>query len=172
MKKGYIQVYTGEGKGKTTAAMGLALRSVCAGHRVLMVQFIKGGGYSEQKAGEFLPGFVMEQYGRSCFIRREPDAQDYELAAKGLERLREAATDGEWDVVIADEINIALKYKLVSLEAVLDIVKNKSEGTELILTGRYAQPEILDAADLITEMREVRHYYTTQGVTARKGIEC
>ncbi|MDR1322557.1 MAG: cob(I)yrinic acid a,c-diamide adenosyltransferase [Gracilibacteraceae bacterium] len=170
MIKGYVQVYTGDGKGKTTAAMGLALRAVCAGKKVIMIQFIKGMAYSELRAPEFLPGFRIEQHGRDCFINRAPEQADIDCAVKGLARLREAASSGEYDVVIADEINIALYYKLFSVRDALDILNSRAEGTELILTGRRAPREIIDAADLVTEMKEVRHYYN-EGVLAREGIE-
>ena len=170
MEKGYVQVYTGNGKGKTTATMGLALRAVCAGRRVIVIQFIKGMAYSELRAPEFLPGFEIEQHGRECFINRNPEQEDIDCALKGLKRLRDVVTSGEYDVVIADEINIALHYKLFSVSDVLELIKGRDAGTEFILTGRKAPQEIIDAADLVTEMVEVKHYYNN-GVAARVGIE-
>jgi cob(I)alamin adenosyltransferase len=170
MEKGYVQVYTGDGKGKTTASMGLALRAVCAGKKVMMIQFVKGMDCSELRAPGFLPGFQVQQYGRNCFINRDPEQADIDCAVRGLNRLGEAAASGEYDVVIADEINMALYYKLFSVQDALDVLKNRAEGTELILTGRKAPREIIDAADLVTEMVEVKHYYKS-GVAAREGIE-
>jgi cob(I)alamin adenosyltransferase len=170
MAKGYVQVYTGDGKGKTTASMGLALRALCADKKVIMIQFIKGMAYSELRASEFLPGFRIEQYGRDCFINRNPEQADIDCAVRGLGRLREAASSGEYDIVIADEINMALYYKLFAAHEVLDILNSRAGGTEMILTGRRAPQEIIDAADLVTEMKEVKHYYN-EGVIAREGIE-
>ena len=170
MEKGYVQIYTGNGKGKTTAAMGLALRAVCAGGKVIMIQFIKGMEYSELSASKFLPNFEIEQYGRDCFITKEPERDDFECALRGFERLKEVIASGEYDIVIADEINIALFYNLIPFAEVLDMVNNKPENIELILTGRYAKKEIIDIADLVTDMQEIKHYYY-DGVEARKGIE-
>ena len=165
-----MHVYTGDGKGKTTAAMGLALRAVCAGKRVIMIQFMKGMQCSELHAPEYLPGFTIEQYGCDCFIDVVPAPEDYACAATGLDRFREVALSGNFDIVIADEINIALYYKLFSLADVLDILAHRSPGTELVLTGRNAPHELVDAADLVTEMVEIKHYYN-KGVGAREGIE-
>ncbi|QCX32649.1 cob(I)yrinic acid a,c-diamide adenosyltransferase [Caloramator sp. E03] len=170
MEKGYIQVYTGNGKGKTTAAFGLCLRAVCAGKKVYIGQFVKGMEYSELNAAKILPNFEIEQFGRGCFIRNEPSLEDFEAARKGLEKCKKIISSGEYDVVVLDEINIAMFYKLISVDEVLELIKLKAEKTELILTGRYAPQEIIDAADLVTEMREIKHYYT-KGVMARKGIE-
>ncbi|SKA82932.1 cob(I)alamin adenosyltransferase [Caloramator quimbayensis] len=170
MEKGYVQVYTGNGKGKTTAAFGLCLRAICAGKKVFIGQFVKGMEYSELKAVKLLPGLEIEQFGRGCFIRNEPSKEDFEAARLGLEKCKEVLKCGEYDVVVLDEINIAMFFKLVSVEEVLELIKLKAEKTELILTGRYAPQEIIDAADLVTEMREIKHYYT-KGVMARKGIE-
>lgn len=170
MEKGYVQVYTGNGKGKTTAAFGLCLRAICAGKKVFIGQFVKGMEYSELKAVELLPNLEIEQFGRGCFIRNEPSKEDFEAARAGLAKCKEVLKSGEYDVVVLDEINIAMFFKLISVEEVLELIKLKDEKTELILTGRYAPQEIIDAADLVTEMREIKHYYT-KGVMARKGIE-
>lgn len=168
--KGYVQVYTGDGKGKTTAALGLALRAVCAGKKVFMGQFVKGMEYSELKAMDYLPGFRMEQYGRDCFICDTPKKEDVEIAKRGLRKMSGIIKSGKYDVVIMDEVNIALHYDLFSLEEVLEIIKNKHEKVELIITGRYAKDEIIDIADLVTEMKEIKHYYH-KGVESRTGIE-
>ncbi|MGC9771023.1 cob(I)yrinic acid a,c-diamide adenosyltransferase [Fervidobacterium islandicum] len=169
-EKGYIHVYTGNGKGKTTAAFGLALRAVCAGKKVYIGQFIKGMKYSELDAPKYLANLVIEQYGRNCFIKNAPTEEDIRLAKEGLRRIREVLTSGEYDVVVMDEINVALYYGLFSVDEVLDLLKSKSEHVEVILTGRYAPQELVEIADLVTEMREVKHYYQ-KGVLARKGIE-
>lgn len=170
MEKGYIHIYTGNGKGKTTAALGLALRAACAGKKVYMGQFVKGMKYSEVKAEEYLPNFKIEQLGRSCFIDRVPEQADIDAAKSGLERCSELLSKGEYDVVILDEINIALYFKLFSVEDVLKMLEKRAPHIEIILTGRYAPKELIEIADLVTEMKEVKHYYT-QGVMARKGIE-
>lgn len=170
MNKGYVQVYTGNGKGKTTAAFGLALRAVCAGKKVFIGQFVKGMQYSELKVVEYLPDLEIEQFGRGCFIYDQPAAEDIKLARKGLERCQAILKEGRYDVVILDEINIAMYFKLFSVEAVLDMLTNRARHTEVVITGRYAPEEIINAADLVTEMKEIKHYYTV-GVEAREGIE-
>ena len=169
-EKGYIQVYTGNGKGKTTAALGLALRATCAGKKVYMGQFVKGMKYSELNAMNYLPDFVMERFGKNCFIYNDPTQDDIDRAVRGLKICEEVINSGKYDIVILDEINIALFYKLFSPEDVIKILDNKPEKTEIILTGRYAPQEIIDRADLVTEMAEIKHYYY-KGVKCRKGIE-
>lgn len=170
MKKGYIQIYTGNGKGKTTAAIGVAVRSLCAGRRVYMGQFIKSMKYNETKLDRVFDSFCIEQFGSGCFINREPEEKDIELAQRGLEHCREVLLSGEYELVILDELNVALYYKLVSLEEVLQLMEAKTEQTELIITGRYAPAELIERADLVTEMKEVKHYFH-EGVMARNGIE-
>lgn len=167
---GYVHVYTGNGKGKTTAALGLALRAVCAGKRVYMGQFIKGMEYSELKAVEYLPRLVIEQYGRGCFIRGAPDEKDVKLAKLGLSKAAEAIRSGAYDLVILDEINVAVYHGLLEAQEVIEVIANRPSDVEIILTGRYAPTEFIEIADLVTEMTEVKHYYT-KGVQARKGIE-
>jgi cob(I)alamin adenosyltransferase len=170
MEKGYIQVYTGNGKGKTTAALGLSLRAVCAGKRVFFAQFIKGMKYSELNAGNYLPGFSIKQYGRNCFICNSPEEEDIRLAREGLKECEGILASGEYDIIVLDEINIALYYKLFTVCEVIDMLDKRSEGVEVILTGRYAAEEIIEKADVVTEMKEIKHYYT-KGVVARTGIE-
>ncbi|MGI6747052.1 MAG: cob(I)yrinic acid a,c-diamide adenosyltransferase [Anaerovoracaceae bacterium] len=170
LKKGYIQVYTGNGKGKTTAALGLSLRSVCAGNKVFFGQFMKGQECSEKKAQLLLPGFTFEQFGNSDFIAGTPTEKDISCAEQGLKRIREVLVSEDYDIVVLDEINTALFFKLISVEEVLSILAIKPERTELVLTGRYAPPEIIDCADLVTEMNEIKHYYNI-GVDDRIGIE-
>lgn len=168
--KGYVQVYTGNGKGKTTAALGLALRAVCAGKKVFIGQFIKGMAYSELKCTEWLPNITIEQYGRDCFIRNDPTPQDIALASEGLKSAGLLLKTGNYDVFILDEVNVALYFKLFTEEEVLALMREKPSHVELILTGRYAPQSIIDQADLVTDMKEVKHYYQ-QGVKARNGIE-
>ena len=169
--KGYIQVYTGNGKGKTTAAFGLALRAAGARKSVFIAQFAKGQEYSEITAvREFLPSVIVHQYGLDCFIVNTPKQADIDEARKGLEEISAVISSGAFDVVILDEANIAVFYNLFTAKELLDILKRKPEKVEIIITGRYVCPEILEAADLVTEMNEVKHYYT-QGVQARVGIE-
>lgn len=170
MDEGYIQVYTGNGKGKTTAALGLSVRAVCAGKKVFFGQFVKGMKYSELDAVKFLPNFTMEQFGRNAFVIGKPTKADIELAKDGLKRMEEVLTSGEYDVVVMDEINIAIFFELFSVDEVLELIDKKAPQVELILTGRYAHEKIIDRADLVTEMKEIKHYYA-KGVQARKGIE-
>ena len=170
MGKGYIQVYTGNGKGKTTAALGLSLRAVCAGKKVFFAQFIKGMSYSELEAVKYLDGFSLRQFGKDCFIFKNPTEEDIRLAREGLKECTEILSSGKYDMVVLDEINIALYYKLFTVGEVIDMLDKKAEGVEVVLTGRYAPIEIIEKADLVTEMKEVKHYYT-HGVMARVGIE-
>lgn len=170
MNKGYIQVYTGNGKGKTTAALGISLRCLCAGNKVFFGQFMKGQNYSELKAPEYFPNLKMEQFGEATFIKGKPTADDIEAAKKGLRRMKEILTGGEYDIVVFDEINTALFFQLLEVDEVLELLDHKPEKTEVILTGRYAPQEIIDRADLVTEMKEIKHYYNA-GVNARVGIE-
>ncbi|MEO0136613.1 MAG: cob(I)yrinic acid a,c-diamide adenosyltransferase [candidate division WOR-3 bacterium] len=167
-----IQIYTGNGKGKTTAALGLALRALGHGRRVLMIQFMKGRiNYGELKAARFLKNFEIEQYGRPDFVDRDHPAKiDIELAKKGLERAKEAIKSRKYDIIILDELNVALDYGLISIKEVLELIKKIPKKTELIITGRY-MPEILGThADLISEIVEVKHYFQ-KGIRARKGID-
>lgn len=181
MEKGYIQVYTGNGKGKTTAALGVALRSVGNGFKVAILQFVKSPGfeYNEMKAFALISGIegyegkiIMEQFGTGCCCLHDsaPSSADFEGARKGLQRATQFITSGEYDVVILDELNIALWLKLLDLQEVLTLLKNKPENVEVIVTGRHAPEEILEMADLVTEMKEVKHYFR-KGIIARPGIE-
>jgi len=172
LEKGLVQVYTGDGKGKTTAAFGLALRAIGRGLKVYIIQFIKGGfDYGELYVVDKLPNITLKAFGRGRFVTElPPPEEDVKLAEEALELAEKVVKSGEHDVVILDEINVALHLKLISLERVLELIKNKPEHVELILTGRYAPKEIIDVADLVTEMREVKHPYRS-GYQARKGIE-
>jgi cob(I)alamin adenosyltransferase len=168
---GYVQVYTGNGKGKTTAALGLTLRAVGAGLRVYIGQFIKNSNCSEVTyISENLPAVTIEQYGQGFFIKQEPTEEDIRLADEGIRKLHDAMTSGKYDVVIADEANCAVTAKLFSVDKLLELIDEKPESVELIFTGRGADQQLIDRADLVTEMKAVKHYYDN-GVTARKGIE-
>jgi cob(I)alamin adenosyltransferase len=170
--RGTVQVYTGDGKGKTTAALGLALRAWGHGARVLVIQFMKGRiNYGELEAARRLDGFDVEQYGRETFVDRdEPAAEDVALAAEALARARQIVNANEYDLVILDEVNVAADYGLIKTEDVLDLIAKKPPEMELVLTGRSAPAEFVEAADLVSEVRETKHHYRI-GVPARKGIE-
>ena len=171
-KRGYVQVYTGNGKGKTTASFGLALRAAGAGKKGFIGQFAKGQLYSEINAvHKFLSEYVtVRQYGLKCFLSKEPNSMEIDAARAGLEEMRKILASGLYDVVIMEEANIAVKYNLFTAKELIDAVEQRAPKTEVIITGRYASQEIMDYADLVTEMREVKHYYQ-KGVMARKGIE-
>jgi cob(I)alamin adenosyltransferase len=169
--KGYVQVYTGNGKGKTTAALGLSVRALGVGKKVFIAQFVKGMRYSEINAIEnLLKDITVKQYGRGCFIVEKPTLEDITLAQKGLAEIAAIIESDEYDVIILDEANIAVYYNLFTVSELIGVIKKKKEHAEIIVTGRYASPEMIEFADLVTEMVEVKHYYK-QGVQARVGIE-
>lgn len=169
--KGYIHIYTGNGKGKTTAAFGLALRAAGAGKKTFIAQFVKGMTYAEiDAASQYLPMITIRQYGLDCFIVNEPTPKDIDVARKGLEEVKQIVLSGDYDMIVLDEATIAVYYKLFSAEELIEVVQSRTEETEIIITGRYAPPELIAVADLVTEMKEIKHYYQT-GVQARKGIE-
>jgi len=165
-----IQVYTGNGKGKTTASLGLALRAAGAGLKVYICQFLKGRYYCEQVILKKLKNIKLEQFGTKCFIRRAPAKKDIESAGRGLKAAEEAVRSKCYDMVILDEVNVALNLGLIKLGDVISLIKNTSQKTELILTGRNAHPKILKIADLVSEIKDKKHYYK-KGVKARRGIE-
>ena len=172
LNPGLVQVYTGDGKGKTTAAIGLALRAAGRGLRVFIIQFIKGGfDYGELYILEKLPNIEVRAFGRGRFITQDgPGPEDIEEARKAMELAREVVRSGEYDVVILDEINVAIYFGLVGLEEVLELIRGKPEHVELVLTGRKAPRELVEEADLVTEMKEVKHPYR-RGMPPRPGIE-
>jgi cob(I)alamin adenosyltransferase len=170
--KGFIQVYTGNGKGKTTAALGLSVRAIGAGKKVYFAQFVKGQEYSEVKAVfNYLPSISIKQFGLECFIVKSPTQADIDIARKGFEEVSGIILSGQYDIVVLDEANIAMYYNLFTVEELINVLKSKPEETEIIITGRYAPVELIEIADLVTEMKEVKHYYNN-GVEARVGIEC
>jgi len=171
--KGYVQVYTGNGKGKTTAALGLAVRAAGHGLKTVILQFMKGWiDYGELTGVRMLaPHVEIHQAGRDTFVnRKKPDPEDVRLAREGWELAKGIISGGKADIVVLDEINCAMDFGLLPVGEVLEAIQGKPEGMELVLTGRGAPAEIIDAADLVTEMREIRHYYS-KGVDARVGVE-
>jgi cob(I)alamin adenosyltransferase len=171
LNQGYIQIYTGDGKGKTTAALGLALRAVGAGLRVYIAQFIKSGDYSEIKAlSRYADCITVEQFGLGRFIKGSPSAEDVTAAENGLQAIYRAFEAGEHQVVIMEEGNVAAACGLFPVDAILAVMDNKPRSVELVITGRGADPRVIARADLVTEMKAVKHYYQA-GVAARAGIE-
>lgn len=170
-----IQIYTGNGKGKSTAAFGMALRALGAGKRVYIAQFVKDMKYSECFIESYFPNRLkIEQWGDSCLLDRKATERDYEVARQGLAMCAELmAEEGEeaYDLVIMDELNIALALNLLPLSDVLEALKNRREGCEVVITGRYAPEPLIELADLVTDMQEVKHYYQ-RGVLSRKGFDC
>ncbi len=191
LQVGLVEVYTGNGKGKTTAALGLALRAIGRGNRVLFVQFMKKGDFGEHLAAKALqPQLLFMQFGKPTFLAKrselteerksalgnpevfeETPPEDYvQLTRDGFERAREEVISGRWDLVVLDEINVAIHMGLLDKREVLNLIREKPKGVELVLTGRYADPEVIAAADLVTEMVEVKHPFQ-RGIKGRKGIE-
>lgn len=165
-----LQVYTGSGKGKTTAGLGLALRAAGAGLKVYIGQFIKKGCYSEVKLLKKIKNIELEQYGRGCFIKPKPTALDHKLAKAGLLKAQNAVWSKKYKVIILDEINIVLSLRLLDLDEVVNLIKTTPKKIELVFTGRGAHPKIISMADLVSEIIDKKHYYHN-GVRARKGIE-
>ncbi len=169
-KLGLVHVYTGNGKGKTTAAFGLAVRMLGSGGRVIILQFMKAPDvYGEQKKIREC-GAVIESFGLPKFVHGKPEPDDIEAARKALERAREVVSSGEWDLVILDEICVALGFKMLGVEEVKGLIENKAKNTELVLTGRYCPEELFELADYVTEMKEIKHPYQ-RGTLARQGVE-
>jgi cob(I)alamin adenosyltransferase len=197
MERGYVQVYTGDGKGKTTAALGVAVRAAGHGFRTYVGQFMKGQSYGEIEALRDHPLITIEQYGSPrclrregeiealrdhplitieqyggprCFRREDVTVDDVARARQGMERALDAMASGRYEIVVLDEVNVALWFGLVSTQAVLAFLDRRPSHVELILTGRRAAAEVIERADLVTEMTQVKHYYH-EGVPARDGIE-
>jgi cob(I)alamin adenosyltransferase len=165
-----IQVYTGNGKGKTTAALGLAIRAAGAGYKVYICQFLKGRYCSELTSLRKLKNIRVEQFGRRLFMRGPCAKKDIDLAKRGLEAVREAIKTKKCDIIVLDEINLALKLKLLKLKDVVSLIKSAPKKTELVLTGRHAHHKIMKIADLVSFMQDRKHYYK-KGIKARRGIE-
>lgn len=172
LKQGLVQVYTGDGKGKTTCALGLALRAVGQGFKVFMVQFLKTDDTGEVEAARRLaPDFTIQSFGTPGFPRlTDPDLKTREAVQQAFTLARQVILAGEHDLVILDEINLSLAYGLVSLTEMLEVLRQRPAHVEVVLTGRAAPPELVEFADLVTEMRPVKHYFEA-GVKARRGIE-
>jgi len=173
LSKGYVQIYTGNGKGKTTAAIGQAVRAAGFGLTTYIVQFMKEFPYNELNSLKHLSKWItIEQFGGDDFVYKKelPGKEDLKKAQKGLSAAKEKMLSGEYDLIILDEVIVAIYYKLFKTKELIDFIKQKPENVELILTGRYCPEELIGIADLVTEMNEVKHYYQ-KGITSRKGIE-
>lgn len=170
-ERGYIHIYTGNGKGKTTAAIGLGMRAVGDGRKVCMIQFMKGRRYSELDSLANVPGFDVRQFGRDEFVSKEhPEAVDIELATSGLRYAESVVAEGTYDLVILDELNVALDFGLVPLADVLSLLSKKPVCMDLVLTGRYAHPDLVKRADVVSEVLEIKHPFQ-RGEPCRKGID-
>jgi cob(I)alamin adenosyltransferase len=173
LDRGYIHVYTGDGKGKTTAALGLALRAMGHGLRVFVIHFMKGNiRYGElEMARKLGPDLEIRQMGRETFVNREnPDPEDIRLAVEALTLAGEVTGAGKYDLVVLDEVNVAVDFGLIPVDGVLELMRNRPKHVELVLTGRNAHPDVVAEADLVTEMKLIKHYYD-RGVAAREGVE-
>jgi cob(I)alamin adenosyltransferase len=171
--QGYVQVYTGNGKGKTTAALGLAFRALGNGMKTYIGQFMKGQQYSELAAVKMVADYItIEQYGKINFtqVKQHADPADVTMAQTGLAKARTAMLSGKYNIIILDEINTAHFFHLITTAEMLQFIQAKPAGVELVFTGRYAPPELIAAADLVTEMVAVKHYFS-QGINSRRGIE-
>jgi len=172
LEKGLVEVYTGDGKGKTTAAIGLAMRAVGRDFKVYIGQFMKTSDFGEHETlSKFKDKIKIEQYGSEKFhVKDEPSKEEIERAKEGLEKIKKAIVSEDYDIVIADEICVAYHFDLLRLENLIDLVEIKPKNVELVFTGRKAPKELIEQADLVTEMKEIKHPYK-QGIEARKGIE-
>ena len=167
---GMVHVYTGNGKGKTTSAIGLAVRAAGAGLKVYIGQFVKGRKYSELKSLDKLDNIDIEQFGKKNFIKNKAEEIDIKKAKEGYRKIEKVLNSNYYDLVILDEANIAVYFDLFSVEELLDLIEKRNQEIEVVLTGRMANNKIIEYADLVTEMKEIKHYYK-KGITARKGIE-
>jgi len=170
-KQGYIHIYTGDGKGKTTAAIGLAIRAAGYGMKTYIGQFMKGQHYGELTALRDHPCITIEQYGDvDCVHREEITQKHIDQAQQGLKQARKAMHSQQYDIIILDEINVAVWFDLITIEDVLELLNERPKNVEFILTGRRAPEAFLEMADLVSDVKEIKHYYN-QGVKARTGIE-
>jgi len=169
--KGYIQIYTGNGKGKTTCALGLAIRAMGAENKVFIGQFLKSGKYSEVNSlKKFSDLLILEHYGLGKFVEGKPSEEDIKVGIQGYHRIAEIIKKGEHDLVVIDEGNVAVKYGIISEQQLLDLFDMKPDHVEIVVTGRGATETVIARADLVIEMKEIKHYFK-QGVEARVGIE-
>jgi cob(I)yrinic acid a,c-diamide adenosyltransferase len=171
VSRGQVHVYTGNGKGKTTAAFGLAIRACMAGKKVFIGQFMKSIKYNETHIAEHFDNISVEQFGKGCMLLRVPDEEDKRQAEEGLRMCSQYLKSGDWDIVMFDEVTIALHMELISLEKLIEALENRASNTEVVLTGRYAPQQLIDYADLVTDMQEVKHYYANKGLLSRDGID-
>ena len=173
LKKGFVQVYTGNGKGKTTAAIGQAVRAAGAGLKSYIIQFMKEYPYSELNSLKLLADRIkIEQKGGDDFVyKKEPPPETEKLKIRGaLKKAEELMMSNSYDIIILDEILVAIYFKLLQTDEIISFLKKRPDNVEVILTGRYCPDEIIEMADLVTEMKEIKHYYT-EGILSRKGIE-
>ena len=172
-EKGYTQLYTGDGKGKTTAALGLAFRAAGCGLKSLFIQFMKGQHYSELDSIAGFKGLIkIEQYGSKQFCMPDDEnfEEHYKFSIEGMKRAHQVLESNNFDIVVLDEIVTALFFNIITMDEIRELVSKKPENMELVLTGRRAPQSLIEICDLVTEMKEIKHYYT-QGVSSRKGIE-
>lgn len=167
---GYIQIYTGNGKGKTTAAFGLAIRALMSGKRVYIGQFVKDMAYNETKIAKDYENLTIEQLGKGCFVERQPTDEDKRIGKDALKKCYRLYKSNTYDLIILDELSIALYFKLFSVQAVIDYFFNQKYKAEIVITGRYCPEKLIEKADLVTEMKEIKHYFN-QGVNSRDGFD-
>ncbi|MHA1506497.1 MAG: cob(I)yrinic acid a,c-diamide adenosyltransferase [Candidatus Asgardarchaeia archaeon] len=171
-KLGLIHLYTGDGKGKTTAAIGLGVRAAGQGLKVCMIEFLKGRrDLGEIKIKDKIPNFEIFQFGGTHFLFKDKiRKEDVEIARRGFDFAKKTIMSGEYDLVILDEVTLVVYFGLVELSSLIELLKNKPKHVEVVLTGRYADPALIEIADLVTEMKEIKHPYR-RGIGARRGIE-
>jgi cob(I)alamin adenosyltransferase len=170
-EKGLIHIYTGSGKGKTTAAIGLGIRAIGANKKVYMIQFMKGRKYCELETLDKIKNFEYKQFGRDEFVSKDnPEQIDIDLAKKGFKHAEKIILENKYDILILDELNVVLDYNLIPMKEVLNLLLEKPEKLEIVLTGRYANTKFVKIADVVTEMLEIKHPYQN-GIMARKGID-
>jgi cob(I)alamin adenosyltransferase len=173
LKKGYVQVYTGNGKGKTSAAIGVAVRAAGNGFKSLIVQFMKEYPYSELESLNKLNEWItVKQFGKDDFVYKKetPPPEDVKIAKSAIEFVKNQMINNDYDIIVLDEIIVSVYFGLLKINEVVELIKSKPVEIELILTGRYCPAEIIELADLVTEMKEIKHYYSS-GVLSRKGID-
>jgi cob(I)alamin adenosyltransferase len=173
LQQGFVHIYTGNGKGKSTAAIGQAVRAAGFNLKTYIAQFMKEFPYNELNSLKYLSEWItIEQFGGDEFVYKKelPGEEELAKAKKGLQAATEKMLSGNYDLVILDEAIVAIYFKLIKTEELIEIINKKPESVELILTGRYCPKELIELADLVTEMKEIKHYYQ-RGITSRRGIE-